>query len=130
MQGTAEEIATRVPIYSSTTGASLRWHLRALIAQRNLIWELTARNLKVRYRRSVFGYLWTLLNPLLNALVFTFLFGVLLKSAQVPSVLIELAYVSNRQDAANLRSDEWRERVSASLVGAVNRYFSMSRLPL
>jgi N-acetylmuramoyl-L-alanine amidase len=53
-----------------------------------------------------------------------------LKSAQVPSVLIELAYVSNRQDAANLKSDEWRDKVSASLVGAVNRYFSMARLPL
>lgn len=53
-----------------------------------------------------------------------------LKSAQVPSVLIELAYVSNRQDAALLKSDEWRDKVSASLVGAVNRYFSMARLPL
>jgi N-acetylmuramoyl-L-alanine amidase len=45
-------------------------------------------------------------------------------------VLIELAYVSNRQDAANLKSDEWREKVSASLVGAVNRYFSLANLPL
>ena len=53
-----------------------------------------------------------------------------LKQAQVPSVLIELAYVSNRQDAANLKSDEWRDKVSASLVGAVHRYFSMARLPL
>ena len=53
-----------------------------------------------------------------------------LKSAQVPSVLIELAYVSNRQDAANLKSDEWRQRVSASLVGAVNQYFNLARLPL
>ena len=53
-----------------------------------------------------------------------------LKSAQVPSVLIELAYVSNRQDAANLKSDEWRNRVSASLVAAVNRYFNMALLPL
>jgi N-acetylmuramoyl-L-alanine amidase len=53
-----------------------------------------------------------------------------LKSAQVPSVLIELAYVSNRQDAANLKSDEWRNRVSSSLVAAVNRYFNMALLPL
>ena len=53
-----------------------------------------------------------------------------LKSGQVPSVLIELAYVSNRQDAANLKSDDWRDKVSGSIVGAVNRYFSMARLPL
>ena len=44
--------------------------------------------------------------------------------------LIELAYVSNRQDAANLKSDEWRNNVSASLVTAVHRYFSLANLPL
>jgi N-acetylmuramoyl-L-alanine amidase len=53
-----------------------------------------------------------------------------LMSAQVPSVLIELAYVSNREDAANLKSDAWRDRVSASLVSAVNRYFNLTLLPL
>ena len=53
-----------------------------------------------------------------------------LKSALVPSVLIELAYVSNKQDAANLKSEAWRDKVSNSIVGAINRYFAISRLPL
>jgi N-acetylmuramoyl-L-alanine amidase len=53
-----------------------------------------------------------------------------LKSALVPSVLIELAYVSNKQDAANLKSEAWRDKVSSSIVGAINRYFAISRLPL
>ena len=53
-----------------------------------------------------------------------------LKSALVPSALIELAYVSNKEDAANLKSEAWRDRVSASIVAAINRYFSMTRLPL
>lgn len=70
----------RTPVYSSVTSAGLRGRLRALFLQRNLIWELTARNLKIRYRRSIFGFLWTVLNPLLNALVFGFVFSVLLKS--------------------------------------------------
>ena len=47
-----------------------------------------------------------------------------LKTAQFPSVLIELAYVSNQQDARNLKSDEWREKVAVSIVQAVENYFS------
>jgi N-acetylmuramoyl-L-alanine amidase len=53
-----------------------------------------------------------------------------LKSAEVPSVLIELAYVSNRQDAENLKSVAWRERVSTSIANAVARYFNFASLPL
>ena len=47
-----------------------------------------------------------------------------LKTATVPAVLIELAYVSNKQDAAALKSDEWRNKVSSSIVTAVENYFS------
>ena len=54
-----------------------------------------------------------------------------LKTARVPSVLIELAYVSNRRDAARLKSSRWRKEVSSSLVKAMDRYFahSLSQLP-
>ncbi len=47
-----------------------------------------------------------------------------LKTAKVPAVLIELAYVTNRQDAANLKSDQWRDKVSGSILTAVENYFS------
>jgi N-acetylmuramoyl-L-alanine amidase len=47
-----------------------------------------------------------------------------LKSATVPAVLIELAYVSNQQDAANLKSDAWRDKVATSITAAVENYFS------
>ena len=55
-----------------------------------------------------------------------------LKTAKMPSVLIELAYVTNRQDAANLKSDGWRDKVSGSIVTAVENYFSnqIARLPM
>ena len=46
-----------------------------------------------------------------------------LKTAQFPSVLIELAYVSNQQDANNLKSGEWREKVADSIVSAIDNYF-------
>lgn len=55
-----------------------------------------------------------------------------LKTAQFPSVLIELAYVTNPKDASNLKSDEWREKVAQSLVAAIDNYFSrdIARLPM
>lgn len=55
-----------------------------------------------------------------------------LKTAQFPSVLIELAYVSNREDARNLKSDAWRDKVGDSIVTAVDNYFShqLARLPM
>lgn len=55
-----------------------------------------------------------------------------LKTAQFPSVLIELAYVTNQKDAKNLHSDEWREKVAQSIVTAIDNYFSneIARLPM
>lgn len=55
-----------------------------------------------------------------------------LKTAEFPSVLIELAYVTNREDANNLNSNEWREKVARSIVTAIDNYFSheIARLPM
>lgn len=71
---------TRVPTYSSERARGYAYRLRSLWQHRDLVVELTWRNLKIRYRRSVFGFLWTVLNPLLNALVFALVFQVLLRS--------------------------------------------------
>lgn len=55
-----------------------------------------------------------------------------LKTARFPSVLIELAFVTNEEDARLLRSDAWRDKVSDSIKTAVDNYFSnqMSKLPM
>lgn len=55
-----------------------------------------------------------------------------LKSAKMPSVLIELAFVTNRQDAENLRSDVWRDKVASSILTGIDNYFAQnaSRLPM
>lgn len=42
---------------------------------RDLLRELIARDLKLRYRRSILGVAWTLLNPLAELLVLLFIFG-------------------------------------------------------
>ncbi len=45
---------------------------------RELIRNLVARDLKVRYKNSMLGVLWSLLNPLLMTLVFTVVFGLMI----------------------------------------------------
>ena len=45
-----------------------------LLRHRGLLATLVARELKARYRGSVLGYLWSLVNPLLLFLVYTFVF--------------------------------------------------------
>ncbi len=45
-----------------------------------LIRELVARDLKKKYRRSILGYVWSLLNPLLMMMVMTFVFTSIFKN--------------------------------------------------
>lgn len=49
--------------------------LRELIGHRDLIRELVVRALKVRYRRSAIGFLWTMLHPLIMMLVLSLVFS-------------------------------------------------------
>ena len=57
-------------------------NLRELYQYRALLWSLTTRELKARYRASVLGFMWTFLNPTLNMMVYALVFGYLLKSGQ------------------------------------------------
>lgn len=52
-----------------------------------LVFNMVGRNLKVKYRRSFLGFFWTLLNPMASALVFYFVFKVIIK-VQVPHYLV------------------------------------------
>jgi N-acetylmuramoyl-L-alanine amidase len=47
-----------------------------------------------------------------------------LKAPDVPSVLIELGYVSNAADLKQLVSDQWRSRASEAVTQAVHTYFT------
>lgn len=50
-----------------------------LYRYRDLILTLVARDLKVRYRRSTIGFVWTMLQPLLTMLVLTLVFSALFR---------------------------------------------------
>jgi N-acetylmuramoyl-L-alanine amidase len=47
-----------------------------------------------------------------------------LRAPDVPSVLVELGYVSNPGDLKSLTSEAWRNRTAAAIARAVDSYFS------
>jgi lipopolysaccharide transport system permease protein len=68
----------RVDVYDADVGwRNLLPDLRLLFRYRYLLRNLIVRDLKVRYKNSVLGVLWSLLNPLLMMVVFSLVFGVL-----------------------------------------------------
>lgn len=69
---------TAVPVFDTDSGPiSLRFKLNELSKYRYLLVSLVQRDLKARYKNSVLGILWSLLNPLGLMIVFTILFTVL-----------------------------------------------------
>lgn len=64
--------------------------LRQLTRYRDLIRNLVVGEVKTRYKNSVLGFVWSLLNPLAMMLVFTVVFGVLWPNEQVENFPIFL----------------------------------------
>ena len=52
---------------------------KELYAYREMIFSLVRRDLKGRYKGSVLGFLWTFINPLLQLLVYTFVFSTVMR---------------------------------------------------
>ena len=47
-----------------------------------------------------------------------------LRTADVPSVLVELGYLSSRKDLDLLTSTEWRDRATGAMASAIDRFFA------
>jgi lipopolysaccharide transport system permease protein len=56
--------------------------LRELWAYRELLWVLTARDVKVRYKQTLLGFTWAIIQPVMLMVVFSIFFG---RLAQMPS---------------------------------------------
>jgi len=66
----------------SVAGQPLQWttEIGDVVRQSSLLYELVHRDLTVRYKRSVLGFLWTMLHPLLLMLIFMVVFSSLFRS--------------------------------------------------
>lgn len=51
--------------------------LRELYRHRELLYNMTVKELRVKYKRSVLGFLWSFLNPLIMLVVFSIVFAIL-----------------------------------------------------
>jgi len=50
-------------------------HLRELYAYRGLLWVLVMRDIRVRYKQTVLGIAWAVLQPVMTMIVFSVIFG-------------------------------------------------------
>jgi lipopolysaccharide transport system permease protein len=51
------------------------FRLRTMLKYRELFFQLVSRDIKLKYRRSILGYFWSVLNPLLTMVVMTIVFS-------------------------------------------------------
>lgn len=56
---------------------NIKRHLNNFLRYKYLLFELVKKNIKLKYRRSYLGILWTLVEPLLTMIVLTLVFGTL-----------------------------------------------------
>jgi lipopolysaccharide transport system permease protein len=118
-------------IYLKPTKGWLSIDFNELWRYRELIYFLTWRDIKVRYKQAVLGLAWALLQPLLTVLIFTVVFGILLEtpSQGLPYPLFAISALLPWQLFANAL-----QRSSISLVGNANLitkiYFPRLAIPL
>ena len=116
-QSTVEILPTDRPRPHLTLRASRGWtalDLPELWAFRDLLFSLTGRDLKLRYKQTALGVVWVILQPLLAAGVFSFVFGSVAKlpSGGVPYLVFSFAGLLGWNFFSNVLT-----KVSSCLVG-------------
>jgi len=90
----------------------IKWH--------ELLWQMVGREVKARYKQSILGYFWVILNPLAQMLVMSFAFSIILRvptnaAGNIPySVFLFVALLPWNLFASSLTS------ACASLVGSAS----------
>ena len=57
-------------------------HIKTFYNYRFLLWEFVKKDIKLKYRNSFLGILWSMLNPLLIMVVLTFIFSNVFKKIE------------------------------------------------
>jgi lipopolysaccharide transport system permease protein len=53
--------------------------IKNIIKWKELLWQLVSREVKARYKQSILGYFWVVLNPLFQMLVMSFAFSIIMR---------------------------------------------------
>jgi len=78
---TANQIPELLENGVQQTGIGSR--VKTIWEYRELLLNLSKRELKVRYKDSLLGFFWSLLNPLLYLAIFSVVFGIIIRSADI-----------------------------------------------
>lgn len=131
MENSQEQVKQNPIIYLRPSKGWLSIDFKELWRYRELIFFLTWRDIKVRYKQAVLGITWAILQPLLTTLIFTVIFGILLKtpSQDLPYPLFTMTALLPWQLFSTAL-----QRSSVSLVGNANLitkiYFPRLAIPL
>jgi ABC-type polysaccharide/polyol phosphate export permease len=106
-----------------------RRRIKELYSYRYLLQNMIVRDLKVRYKNSILGVLWSLLNPLLMMVVFTLVFSIMMQSGiRQYSVFILVGLLPWNFFSSSLMIGATSVTSGASLVKKV--YFPREALPI
>jgi ABC-type polysaccharide/polyol phosphate export permease len=125
---TADAVIRRVK-YLTEHGVSMKDELKELWRYRQLLISMVRRELRIRYKNSIFGFMWSFINPLITVLVMTFVFKYVYQntqpnwsayvlSAYLPYTFFQMALMDSSQS------------VIASLPLIKKIYFPREILPL
>ena len=95
-----------------------------LWSHRGLVYNLAERDLRSRYRRSLLGWTWSLINPASTLLIYTLVFGTFLKATPPPAMNPDASYYALYLYSALIT---WWF-FSYILLGAINSLFAMGSL--
>ena len=117
------------PVFDSAELQTLSGKLRELYTYRYLLRNLVIRDLKVRYKNSLLGVLWSLLHPLLMMTVYTVLFTILIPNEGVENypIFILVALIPWQFHTGTLNSSAHAITGSAAIIKKV--YFPRILLP-
>ena len=71
------------------TGIMIK-ELKGILSNWNLLWSLVKKELIIRYKGSVLGFLWSLLTPLFLMVVYSFVFGYIFQKFEMKNYSIYL----------------------------------------
>lgn len=64
--------------------------IQGFIKYKDLMGQLVLRDLKLKYRRSILGYLWSILNPLFIMTIMAIVFSQMFRSTTIPNYPVYL----------------------------------------